>query len=182
MVPTVLLPPAVPLTFQLTACLAAVAAAPCELALKLCVLFRPTVAELGVTTMVGGGGVEPPPPQDCKIKRANTMKRAGIAFLMNVSPLMGLIKSRLGFKAASRVVLDANGKEICCFRKRLTCRRRRKRHWRTASVTFTSLLPDIFVKVLKVVTHGHHELIGVRAINNTVVVPQHQADDMADGD
>lgn len=31
-------------------------------------------------------------------------------------------------------------------------------------------LSNIFVEVLQVLTHGHHELVGVRAIDNAVIV------------
>src|SRR5690349_7159128 len=43
-------------------------------------------------------------------------------------------------------------------------------------------LSDIFIEILQIAPYGHHELIGVSAINNAVVVAEHQADDVANGD
>src|SRR5882724_12138591 len=45
----------------------------------------------------------------------------------------------------------------------------------------SQLLADIFVKVLQVITHGHHELVGVRAIDNAVIVAHGETDNVPHG-
>jgi hypothetical protein len=42
-------------------------------------------------------------------------------------------------------------------------------------------LPNIFVEILQVLAHGHHELVGVRAINNAVIVTHRETDDVPHG-
>src|SRR6266853_6772869 len=42
-------------------------------------------------------------------------------------------------------------------------------------------LSNIFVKVLQILAHGDHELIGVSAVNNAVIVTHGKPDDMSHG-
>src|SRR5262249_48028423 len=42
----------------------------------------------------------------------------------------------------------------------------------------TLVLPDVLVKILQIVPHRDHELVGVGAVDNAVIVSQHQADDV----
>src|SRR5262249_16915410 len=43
-------------------------------------------------------------------------------------------------------------------------------------------LPDVLVEGLQILADSHHELVGVSAIDDAVVISQHQADDMTHGD
>src|SRR5579859_6186861 len=43
-------------------------------------------------------------------------------------------------------------------------------------------LSDIVAEVLQIVANGNHELVSVCAVNDAMVVSQHQPQDMADGD
>ena len=42
-------------------------------------------------------------------------------------------------------------------------------------------LPDIFVEVLQVLAHRNHELVGIRAIDDAVIVAYGEADDVPHG-
>lgn len=74
MVPTVPLPPAVPLTLQFTV----TGVPPDPMAVNACFPPRGTVAELGETEMAGGGGggggVELPPPQPAIVRNTTQIR------------------------------------------------------------------------------------------------------------
>jgi hypothetical protein len=42
-------------------------------------------------------------------------------------------------------------------------------------------LSNILVEILQVLAHGHHELVGVRAIDNAMVIAHGEADNVAHG-
>ena len=46
----------------------------------------------------------------------------------------------------------------------------------------TKPLSNILVKILQIVAHRNHELIGVSSVDSAVVVTQHQPDNVAHGD
>jgi hypothetical protein len=42
--------------------------------------------------------------------------------------------------------------------------------------------PDIVADVLQIISHGHHELVCVCEVNDAMVIPQHQPQNVTDGD
>src|SRR5579864_8206095 len=53
--------------------------------------------------------------------------------------------------------------------------------FRLSSKLSRARLPNILVKILQVLTHGHHELVSIRAIDNAVTVTHGETDDVPHG-
>lgn len=53
--------------------------------------------------------------------------------------------------------------------------------WLIYAAFFRRVLTNILVEILQVLAYGHHELVGVRAINNAVIVAHGKTDDVANG-